>query len=93
MLQNLRLRFDWHYIGQIYGGDFAKFWGLLRIYELYLKRVNYLNILKLCDFKKVRVSIGNKFRKYDRWFIDSDVALSSWLLTMSKKEQFTEGPQ
>ena len=27
-------RFDWHYIEQIYGGDFAKFCGLLRIYEL-----------------------------------------------------------
>ena len=25
---------DWHYIGQIYGGDFAKFCGLLRISEL-----------------------------------------------------------
>ena len=24
-----------HYIGQIYGADFAKFCGLLRIYELY----------------------------------------------------------
>ena len=24
----------WHYIGQIYGGDFAKSCGLLRIYEL-----------------------------------------------------------
>ena len=36
MLRNLHRRFDWHYIGQIYGGDFAKFYGLLRIYELYL---------------------------------------------------------
>ena len=26
--------FDWHYIGQINGGDFEKFCGLLRIYEL-----------------------------------------------------------
>ena len=26
--------FDWQYIGQIIGGDFAKFCGLLRIYEL-----------------------------------------------------------
>ena len=31
--QNLA-KFDWHYIGQIYGGDFAKFWGLW-VYELY----------------------------------------------------------
>ena len=26
--------FDWQYIGQIIGGDFANFFGLLRIYEL-----------------------------------------------------------
>ena len=35
-MRNLHCRFDWHYIGQIYGGDFAKFCGLLRIYELYV---------------------------------------------------------
>ena len=34
ILRNLHLRFDWHYIGQIYSRDFAKFFGLLRIYEL-----------------------------------------------------------
>jgi hypothetical protein len=34
-LQNLHQLFDWQYIGQIIGGDFAKFCGLLRIYELY----------------------------------------------------------
>ena len=33
ILRNLQ-PFDWHYIGQIYGGDFTKFCGLLRIYEL-----------------------------------------------------------
>ena len=27
--------FDWQYIGEIIGGKFAKFCGLLRIYELY----------------------------------------------------------
>ena len=32
ILRNLHCRFDWHYIGQIYGGDFAKFCGLLKIY-------------------------------------------------------------
>ena len=37
-LRNLHRRFDWHYIGQIYGGDFVKFCGLLRIYELYCPR-------------------------------------------------------
>ena len=35
ILRNLHLTFDWHYIGQKLGGDFAKFFGLLRIYELY----------------------------------------------------------
>ena len=34
-MRNLHCRFDWHYIGQIYSGNFAKFCGFLRIYELY----------------------------------------------------------
>ena len=34
-MKNLHQVFDWQYIGQIIGGDFAKFCGLLRIYELY----------------------------------------------------------
>ena len=34
ILRNLHRRF-YHYIGQIYIGDFAKICGLLRIYELY----------------------------------------------------------
>ena len=34
ILRNLNQLFDWQYIGQIIGGDFAKFCGLLRIYEL-----------------------------------------------------------
>ena len=34
ILRNLHQLFDWQYIGQIIGGDFAKFCGLLRIYEL-----------------------------------------------------------
>ena len=34
-MRNLHHRFDRYYIGQIYGGDFAKMCGLLRIYELY----------------------------------------------------------
>ena len=36
ILPNLHQLFDWQYIGQIIGGDFAKFCGLLRIYELYI---------------------------------------------------------
>ena len=35
ILWNLHRRFDRYYIGQIYGGDFAKICGLLRMYELY----------------------------------------------------------
>ena len=35
ILQNLPCRFDRYYIRQIYGGDFAKSCGLLRIFELY----------------------------------------------------------
>ena len=34
ILQNLHQLFDWQYIGQIIGEDFAKLCGLLRIYEL-----------------------------------------------------------
>ena len=33
-MRNLHLTFDWHYIGQKKGEDFAKFLDLLRIYEL-----------------------------------------------------------
>ena len=35
ILQNFHRRFDHYFIGQIYGGDFAKICGLLRLYELY----------------------------------------------------------
>ena len=38
-LQNLHCRFDWHYVGQIYGGDIVRFCGLLRIYELYQQKI------------------------------------------------------
>ena len=37
--------FDWHYIGQKLGEDFAKFCGLLRIYELYKKVLSTLSSL------------------------------------------------
>ena len=36
ILQNLHLTFDWHYMGQKYGGDFGKLCDLFRVYELYL---------------------------------------------------------
>ena len=34
-MRNLLQLFDWQYVGQIIDGDFTKFCGLLRIYELY----------------------------------------------------------
>ena len=40
-MQNLHQLFDWQYIGQIIGGDFAKFCGFLRIYELYNVHLNF----------------------------------------------------
>ena len=46
IFRNLHPRFDRYYIGQIYGGDCAKIWSLLRIYELYhpLKAVTFLSL-------------------------------------------------
>ena len=44
----LHCRFDCHYIGHIYGGDFAKFCGLLSIYELY--QSDRYSLLRFCDF-------------------------------------------
>ena len=41
ILRNLHLRFELYYIGQIYGGDFAKLCGHLRIYELYILTFSY----------------------------------------------------
>ena len=43
-MQNLHQLFDWHYIGQIIGGDFAKFCGSLTIYELYEAKLPERNI-------------------------------------------------
>ena len=40
ILRNLHRRFVLCTASQIYGGDFAKNWGLLRIYELYYSRVD-----------------------------------------------------
>ena len=45
-MRNLHRRFDRYYLGQIYGGDFTKNCGLLRIYELYLGKLIYYGILK-----------------------------------------------
>ena len=55
LLRNLHRKFDWHYIGQIYG-DFAKFCGRLRIYELYFFGVRSIDCLKkILDQNSVEV--------------------------------------
>ena len=45
-MQNLQRKFDRYYIGQIYGGDFAKFCGLLRIYGLYQLQIGFKPYVK-----------------------------------------------
>ena len=50
-MRNIHRIFDRYYIGQIFGGDFAKFCGLLRMYELYQKV--YVNGLLVALQKKV----------------------------------------
>ena len=64
ILRNLHRRFDRYYIGQIYDGDFVKFCGLLRIYELYtfrcwLKSSATDNTLKCSKFALIEV-MGSK---------------------------------
>ena len=51
-MRNLHRRFDYYYIGQIYGRDFAKNCGLLRISKL-LRKIYVLGFLILNLFKKV----------------------------------------
>ena len=59
ILRNLHRRFDRYYIGQIYGGGFAKFCGLIRIYELYISDLTQIY---------PKNGIGQKeFRKYQLW--------------------------
>ena len=41
ILRNLHLTFDWHHIGQKWGEDFAKYFGLLRIYKLYNVKIDH----------------------------------------------------
>ena len=55
ILRKLHCRFDWHYIGQIYGGDFAKFCGLLRISELYLVVQKELQDSNVAHWEKVTI--------------------------------------
>ena len=50
-MRNLHQLFDWQDIGQIIGGDLAKFCGLLRIYELYEKE-SFLDFLTFIDIEE-----------------------------------------
>ena len=43
--RNLHLTFDWHYLGQMEGEEFAKFCGLLGIYELYEEKYKSNSLL------------------------------------------------
>ena len=63
-MQNLHRRFDRYYIGQIYGGDFAKICGLLRMHELYCEifsKENYAVFKKKKKLVKLHILgvIGN----------------------------------
>ena len=59
-MQNLHQLFDWQYIGQIIiGGDFAKFCGLLRIYEIYRKRNRTDKETGLISFVSLYVVVAN----------------------------------
>ena len=58
--RNLHHIFDWHSIGQTYGGDFSKFCGLLRIYELYLVRKGYAKVICLSVKYKKHSRVGKK---------------------------------
>ena len=54
--------FDWHYIGQKEGEHFAKFCGLLRIYELYVSTfefqiLNFLGTAKKFQNKTNQIAI------------------------------------
>ena len=48
-MRNLHRRFVLCSASQIYGGDFAKFYSLLRIYELYLLSKFTMNFLNICS--------------------------------------------
>ena len=59
-MRNPHRIFDWHYIGQIYGGDFAKFCGLLKIC---ISRENENEMKKkneIVNVNEVEIEITNK---------------------------------
>ena len=56
--RNLHRRFDCYYIGQIFGGDFAKICGLLRMYELYQNKFR-----SEPNSRKTHQNVDNKIRQ------------------------------
>ena len=61
-MRNLHRLFDWQYIGQIIGGDFAKFFGLFRLYEL--KQSNALS------FSRSKIFLDRPNRFGVQFFLD-----------------------
>ena len=102
ILRNLLRRFDWHYIGQIYDGDFAKFCGLLRIYELWHEvqtyKVTMLSDiyvpLKACPKNKqiktehILYDFKNKLRLHNCFH--SNMFSSAYLICPSKSKWSTQ---
>ena len=73
ILRNLRRLFDWHYLEQTYRGDFAKFYALLRTYELHLhedefhthwKMLTYLLMLPINLHWKMLSQQWKEIKKY-----------------------------
>ena len=71
---NLHCRFDRYYIGQIYGGDFTKFCGLLRIYELY--QTNIFLSASFCEiqFYIERLIFKVTFRDWSKMYSTQAIA-------------------
>ena len=79
-MRNLHLTFDWHYIGQKQGEDFAKFCGLLRIYELYSQGIclSY-NISTFCvdGAKTIMLNNSQKTSYFPKDFFPAFLKLST----------------
>ena len=76
ILQNIHHRFDRYFIGQIYDGDFAKFCGLLRIYELYETAQLALAQPKKLDYNFICSMWIDQFKSAYRW--RSNLLSNSW---------------
>ena len=70
-MRNLHQIFDWQYIGQIIGGDFAKYCGLLRIYQLYF--IRFLDP----QLKKINVEFAGAMGanvKHEKGYLTGDLS-------------------